>query len=389
MKPIEIKPGIYWVGGIDWDLRNFHGYLTQRGSTYNSYLIVDEKITLVDNVKHYLFPQQLARISEIVDPAKIDYIVQNHIEMDHSGSLPKIKELCPNATIYASAKGVEGLPKHYFQDWDFVTVKAGDTLNLGKRTLHFVPTPMVHWPDNMVTYCPEEKLLFSNDAFGQHIASSERFDDQYPFSIMMHEAEKYYANIVMPYGRQVQKVMEIAQGLDIEVICPSHGLILRKYVPEILAAYRKWCANQTDNKALIIYDTMWHSTEKIANAIQDAFEELGVETRMYNLQYNHISDIMTEVLTARYICVGSPTLNNNIMPTVASFLTYMKGLAPKDRVGLAFGSYGWGGQSVGIVDGILKECGYNMFDMIRLQYIPSPAVLDEVKTKLIAQIKEA
>jgi flavorubredoxin len=166
-------------------------------------------------------------------------------------------------------------------------------------------------------------------------------------------------------------------------------LILRKYVPEILAAYRKWCANQTDNKALIIYDTMWHSTEKIANAIQDAFEELGVETRMYNLQYNHISDIMTEVLTARYICVGSPTLNNNIMPTVASFLTYMKGLAPKDRVGLAFGSYGWGGQSVGIVDGILKECGYNMFDMIRLQYIPSPAVLDEVKTKLIAQIKEA
>lgn len=389
MKPIEIKPGIYWVGGIDWDLRNFHGYLTQRGSTYNSYLIIDEKITLVDNVKHYLFPQQLARISEIIDPAKIDYIVQNHIEMDHSGSLPKIKELCPNATIYASAKGAEGLPKHYFKEWDFVTVKAGETLNLGKRNLHFVPTPMVHWPDNMVTYCPEEKLLFSNDAFGQHIASSERFDDQYPFSIMMHEAEKYYANIVMPYGRQVQKVMEIAQGLDIDVICPSHGLILRKYVPEILAAYQKWCTNQTDNKALIIYDTMWHSTEKIANTIQDAFEELGIKTRMYNLQHNHISDIMTEVLTARYICVGSPTLNNNIMPTVASFLTYMKGLAPKDRFGLAFGSYGWGGQSVGIVENILKECGYMMFDQIRLQYIPSPTVLDEVKTKLIAQIKEA
>ncbi len=387
MKAVKIKDGVYWVGGIDWDLRNFHGYLTQRGSTYNSYLIVDEKITLIDNVKYYLFEEQIKRISEIIDPAKIDYIVQNHIEMDHSGSLPYIMKHCPNAKVIASPKGVEGLPKHYKEDWNFQAVKSGDIINLGKRNLHFVQTPMVHWPDNMVSYCPEEKILFSNDSFGQHIASSERFDDEYPLNIMMHEAAKYYANIVLPYSRQVEKALEVVGSLDIEVICPSHGLIIRKYIPELLQKYKKWSANQVDKKALIIYDTMWGSTEKIAKITQEAFETKGYRTRMFNLQYTHISDIMTEILTARYICVGSPTLNNNILPTVSSFLTYLKGLAPKGRYGLAFGSYGWGGQSIGIVENILKECGFNLMEQIRLQYVPDVDVLDSEQKKLIDQIQ--
>jgi len=387
MKAVEIKKDIYWIGGIDWDLRNFHGYLTQRGSTYNSYLIIDEKITLIDNVKHYLFEEQLSRISHIIDPEKIDYIVQNHIEMDHSGSLPKIMELCPNAQIIASPKGVEGLPKHYKKDWNFMTVKSGDTLNLGKRNLHFVQTPMVHWPDNMVSYCPEEKILFSNDSFGQHIASSERFDDEYPFNVMMHEAAKYYANIVLPYSKQVQKALQTVAELDIEVICPSHGLIIRKHIPEILEKYKKWSANKVDKKALIIYDTMWGSTKMIAKSIQEAFETKNYQTRLFNLEYIHISDIMTEILTAKYICVGSPTLNNNILPTVASFLTYLKGLAPKDRIGMAFGSYGWGGQSVGIVENTLQDCGFEMLDQIKLQYIPDKEILIEEEKKLVDQIQ--
>jgi len=386
MKAIEIKPGIYWVGGIDWDLRNFHGYLTQRGSTYNSYLIIDENITLIDNVKYYMAEEQMKRISQIIDPAKIDYIVQNHIEMDHSGSLPGILEKCPNARVIASPKGVEGLPKHYKKQWNFMPVKSDDTLNLGKRTLHFVQTPMVHWPDNMVSYCPEEKVLFSNDSFGQHISSSERFDDEYPFNTMMNEAAKYYANIVLPYSKQVQKALDVVKTLDIDVICPSHGLLLRKYIPEMLEMYTKWSANSVDKKALIIYDTMWKSTEKIAGIILEAFESKGYQTRLFNLQYTHISDIMTEILTAKYICVGSPTLNNNILPTVASFLTYLKGLAPKGRHGLAFGSYGWGGQSVGMVETILKECGFDMLEQIRLQYVPDDDLLKAEEQKLITQI---
>jgi flavorubredoxin len=261
-------------------------------------------------------------------------------------------------------------------------VKSGDTLTLGKRSLSFVQTPMVHWPDNMVSYCPEEKILFSNDAFGQHIASSERFDDEYPFNLLIEEAAKYYANIVLPYGQQVQKALAVVGGLPIDIIAPSHGIIWRSHIADIVAEYTKWSANDTVEKALIIYDTMWKSTEKIAFAIADAFENRSIHVRMCDLKVNHISDIMTEILTAKYICVGSPTLNNNILPTVAAFLTYMKGLAPKGRIGMAFGSYGWGGQSVGIVDNILKECGFEMMESIRLQYIPEEETLREVQNKV-------
>jgi len=341
---------------------------------------------LIDNVKKHLFEEQLKRISAIIDPAKIDHIIQNHIEMDHSGSLPEMKKHCPDAKIFATPKGVEGLQKHFEQDWDFKTVKSGDALKLGKRSLHFVQTPMVHWPDNMVSFCPEEKILFSNDAFGQHIASSERFDDEYPFNIMMHEAEKYYANIVLPYSRQVQKVLDVITTLKIETLCPSHGLIWRSHIHEILKEYKKWSENLVEDKALIIYDTMWKSTEKIAHTVQEAFEEKKIHTKMFNLQVNHISDIMTEILTAKYICVGSPTLNNNILPTVSAFLTYLKGLAPKSRIGLAFGSYGWGGQSVGIIEDELKHCGFEMLEKIKIQYIPDETTLEKEKEKISEQL---
>jgi len=379
MKAVEMKKDIYWVGGIDWDLRSFHGYLTQRGSTYNAYLIVDEKITLIDTVKHYLADELVERIAHVVDPSRIDYVISNHVEMDHSGSLPRIMELAPNATVFTSApKGEFGLKVHYNPDWTMQAVKTGDTLNIGKRTLHFVQTPMVHWPDNMVTYSPNDKILFSNDAFGQHLASSERFDDEYALNIIMEEAKKYYANIVLPYSGQVQRAMQAVGGLEIDMIGPSHGIVWRSNIPAILAEYQKWSTNQTDKKALIIYETMWHSTEKMAYAIESAFEEKGYKTRMLNLEKNHISDIMTELIDAKYICVGSPTLNNSMLPTVGAFLTYLKGLAPKDRIGLAFGSYGWSGQSVRMVEDVLQSCGFEMLDSIKVQYIPDESTLQSI-----------
>lgn len=387
MQAVKIKDGIYWVGGIDWDLRNFHGYLTQKGSTYNSYLLMDEKVTLIDNVKYYLFEEQLTRISKIVDPGRIEYIIQNHIEMDHSGSLPDIMKYCPQATILASPKGAEGLPLHFKKSWKLKEVKSGDTINLGKRNLHFVQTPMVHWPDNMVSYCPEERLLFSNDAFGQHIASSERFDDEYPFQVIMQEARKYYANIVLPYSQQVRKALLELKGLELEFICPSHGVIWKNRINDILRAYESWSANETDKKAVIIYGTMWQSTAKIAYTLQSVFEDNGIRTEMKNLQWNHISDIMTDVMTARYICVGSPTLNNNILPDVAAFLTYLKGLAPRGRVGLAFGSYGWGGQSINLIEETLRACGFRMLPSIRFQYVPDKNELDIIGSEFNEHLK--
>ncbi len=387
MKAIKIKDNIYWVGGIDWDLRNFHGYLTQRGSTYNAYLVIDEKITLIDTVKHYLCDEMLERISSVVDPSKIDCIISNHVEMDHSGSLPMMAKIAPRATIYTSPNGMKGLNEHYKSGLNLKAVNNAETISTGRYNFTFVLTPMVHWPDNMITYLPEERILFSNDAFGQHLATPERFDDEFSLDIIMEEARKYYANIVLPYSDQVKKALAAAAPLAIDVIAPSHGIIWRKNIPSIIKAYTAWSANETADKALIIYDTMWNSTKKIAFAVAGAFENRGCRAHMMSLQTNHISDIMTEVIDARYICVGSPTLNNNMLPTVSAFLTYLRGLAPKTRTGLAFGSYGWGGQSIKQVEEILAGCGFTMLESIRAKYIPDDELLNNITAKLEKEIQ--
>ncbi len=383
---VKIKEGVYWVGSVDWSLRDFHGYTTERGSSYNAYLIIDEKITLIDSVKHYCIEDMMNRIRSIIDPSKIEYLVCNHVEMDHSGALPHLKELAPQAEVVCSPNGEKNLFAHYGKQWSFKVVKSGDTLNIGKRNLKFVLTPMVHWPDNMVTYCPEEKILFSNDAFGQHLASSDRYDDQFPLDVVMEEAKKYYANIVLPYGNQVKKALEDLSGIDIAVIAPSHGVIWRSNITKILGEYKKWSANETDKEAVIVYDTMWGSTEKIATAIRYAFEEKGYVYKVYDLKSSHISDIITDVLTARYVCVGSPTLNSSLLPTVAGFLAYLKGLAPKNRQGLAFGSFGWGGQSIIAVEAWLKDCGFNMLPNISVKFVPTKEQLEEITKNLLKQL---
>ncbi len=380
MQAIQVKPGIHWVGGIDWDLRYFHGYVTPRGSTYNSYLIVDDKVVLVDTVKHYLADEMLSRIASVIDPEKIDYILVNHVEMDHSGSVPKIMEIAPNAKIITNAKAKRGLERHYKKEWDYVIVKSGDELNIGSRTLKFVETPMVHWPDNMVTYVPEEKLLLSNDAFGQHIASAERFVDELGLDVVLENAASYYANIVFPYGDQVLKALDVVENLPIDIIAPSHGLIWRSFIPTIVKHYRKWASNQAGHKALIVYDTMWGSTEKMALALREGLEESGVPVTMKFLQTNHISQVVPEILDAKLVLVGCPTLNNGMLPSVAEFLTYVKGLRPKNRVGFAFGSYGWGGQGAREAEMILKEMGWDVPEpFVNLQYVPDEKELENLK----------
>ena len=382
MNALKIKENIYWVGAIDWNLKNFHGYLTQRGSTYNAYLIIDEKIILIDTVKHHFYDEMLTRVKSVTDPSKIDYIVSNHVEMDHSGSLPRITQLCPKAVIITSPNGEKGLKKHYDLNLNLKTVNTGDSINIGKRDIQFVLTQMVHWPDSMASYIPQDKLLLPNDAFGQHIASEERFDDELNTDTVMHEAAKYYANIVLPYGNQVKKALDSISNLDINMIAPSHGIIWRQHIKEIINKYQKWSGNETEEKAVIIYDTMWESTKKIAQTIHSAFKDKNISSVLLNLKETHISDIMTHLMSAKYICVGSPTLNNEILPTAAAFTTYMKGLAPKNRIWLAFGSYGWGGQSINQINEILKSCGFSTMDQIKIQYVPTEKDLNDIKEKL-------
>lgn len=383
MNAFQVKEGIYWVGALDWHLRNFHGYTTNRGATYGAYLILDEKIALIDTVKAPFAEELLSRIRSVVDPSKIDYIISNHVEMDHSGALPAMMAACPNAQVVTSApSGVKGLTAHYGSH-GYVPVKNGDTLSLGKRTLTFISTPMLHWPDNMVTWCPEEKILFSNDAFGQHFCSSRRFDDETDLCEVMQEVKKYYANIIMCYGKQAGSAWKAVKDLNPELIAPSHGVIWRSHVSGILDAYEKWSANEPQTGALVVFDSMWHSTEKIAQTIAEAFAATGMPVKLYDLKQTHISDIIVDVLDCKYIAVGSPTLNNNLLPTVAAFLCYLRGLSPKNRRAFAFGSYGWGGQSIAQVEEELKKCGFEIcLENIRIPYIPSEDQLKEISEKV-------
>ncbi len=385
LRAVPVKPDVYWVGSIDWNERNFHGYTTERGSTYNAYLILDEKITLIDTSKPGFEDELLERISDVIDPSTIDYIISNHVEMDHSGAIPSVLAKAPNATIITSdPKGAQGLKAHYGDDLPLMPVKTGDTLPIGKRTLTFVHTPMVHWPDNMVTYSPYDKILFSNDAFGQHFASSKHFDDEVGLPEVLAQAKKYYANIVMPYSRNVQKALLAVADLDIDIIAPAHGVIWRSHVDEIIANYQLWSSLEPDEYAIVVYDSMWHSTEAMALQIAEAFMECGIPMRLFDLKVNHISDIMTEVLSAKYIAVGSPTLNMTYMPTVAGFLCYMRGLAPKGRIGIPFGSYGWAPAGPNQVASVLEGCGFEMpFGTLTHQWTEDEDGLDELHKAIV------
>ncbi len=383
MKAYEIAENIYEVGAVDWNIRNFHGYETPSGTSYNAYLILDEKVTLIDTVKAPFTQELIDHISAVIAPEKIDIIISNHVEPDHSGGLPAMRALCPNAEIYTIAiSGEKGLTA-YYGNLNVKTVKSGESLSLGRRTLQFVATPMLHWPDNMVTYCPEDKILFSNDAFGQHLATTALFDEEVDLSLALYEAKRYYANIVMCYGRQARKAWETVCELSPAIIAPSHGVIWRKYIADILDAYDKWSENAPKSDAIVIFDSMWHSTEMMAQTIVDAFRENGIASKLYDLKGTHPSHIVPEVLTSKYIAVGSPTLNNQMLPSVAAFLCYLKGLSPKDREAFAFGSYGWGGQSVGLVEKELQECGFHIcMEGAKINYRPTKETLTDLHKKI-------
>ena len=386
MNRVELAKGVYWVGVVDWNIRNFHGYSTRRGSTYNAYLVIDEKIALIDTVKAPFFNEMLERIKDIIDPKKIDYIISNHVEMDHSGSLPMMIKEIGDVEVFTSERGKKGLSRVYKEDWNFHTVKEGDELNLGERTLKFLPLPMLHWPDSMATYMVPDNILFSNDAFGQHLASSKRFDDENDMNIIMQEAAKYYANIVMPFANIVLKAAEKLSKLEIEIIGPSHGIIWRSNIGDIVNAHLKWAKGENEKKALVIYDTMWKSTEKMALSIVEGIASEGVNVKLFNLNGTDNSDIIKEVLEAKAIIVGSPTLNNGIFPSVAGFLCYMKGLKPKNKIGAAFGSYGWAGGAIKGIENEMKLTGIELMDNISFDYVPDKDELEKCKSfgKMIA-----
>jgi len=381
MAAVEIKKNIFWVGAVDWNIRTFHGhtYSTNRGTTYNAYLIVDEKVTLVDAVLGPFAAEMLERIKEIIDPIRVDYIVVNHIETDHSGALPEIIKICPKAKLYGTAKCKEGLEKHYYGNWDFQVVKTGDTLKLGKRALTFIEAPMIHWPDSMFSYCGEEKLLLPNDAFGQHYAASERFDDETDGAVLMDEAAKYYGNILWPLSSVIlRKIEEIKKmGIAIDMIAPSHGIIWRKDPMKIVNAYLSWTRNETRPKAVIVYESMWGATEKMARKITESLIDSKIAVKLFDVAVSDRSEIIRQMLDAKGFIFGSSTHDNGMLPAIAGFLQFYKGLKPKNRIAAAFGSYGWAGGAIKEIEDAIKESGAELAQSgLGVKYVPNA---DELK----------
>ena len=374
MVKVVLKDGVNWVGVVDWNLRDFHGYSTKRGSSYNAYLIMDEKTALVDTVKHKFGNELVQHISELTSMEKLDYIIVNHVEMDHSSSLPMIARLAKNAKILADQRGKDALIKHYGSDFIRVeVVKTGDEVKLGKKTLRFLEAPMLHWPDSMFTYLVEDKILMCNDAFGQHLASAGRFDDEVDNHVLMEEAIKYYANILMPFAPLItKKIQEVVQlGIPIDMIAPSHGIIWRKNPSQIINAYLDWSAGKSENKIVIVLDTMWGSTDKMARHIVDGIKSQGVEVKLLKLRASDNSEAVTEIVDAKVVLVGSPTINNQMFPTLGSFLTYVTGLKPRGKLWGFFGSYGWGGGAVRGMIEMAKKAGFEVQEPgLEVKYVP-------------------
>ena len=381
MKAVEIKQGVFWVGAVDWAVRDFHGYETPRGTTYNNFLIMDEEITLIDTVKYDFADLTIKNIAGIVDPARIKNIIINHIENDHASSLDRIMALAPQATIYISDKGRKGIERFFdLSNWNVKSVKTGDTLCIGARTLEFLETPMLHWPDSMVTYSRLDRILFTQDAFGQHVASASRFDDEFEKSDSAAELEDavvdYYANILMPFGQMIKtKIAEIqAKGFDIDIIAPDHGLIWRANPGKVLNMYMDMANGKANESVAIIYDTMWQSTEKMAVPIAEGIRAEGLDCRVVKLRATPMSVAIKEFWKSRGALIGSPTLNNILYPSVAEFLTHLRGLRPKNRIVGAFGSYGWGGGAVRDAYEEFKKMGLQAVEPgFQIPYRPSRA----------------
>jgi len=378
---VEIADRVYWVGCVDWNVRDFHGYNTDRGATYNAYLVQDEKTALVDTVKDRYADPLLKNIATLTDLSRVDYVVSNHAEPDHAGALATVMKALPNARLVCNKKCLTALSQHFdTSGWEVETVSSGDTISLGRRTLQFIDTPMVHWPESMFTYVPEERVLFSMDAFGQHYATSQRFDDQVVLCTAIEEAKAYYANIVMPYGKQVARLLEQVAELDVDLIAPGHGVIWRSHIARIVEAYRNWSVCRPRRKVLVVYDTMWGSTAQMAQAIHEGASLPGVEAVLLFIRNSNFTRIAAEVLDTATVAFGSSTLNWGMMPMAAAVLTYWNGLRPAGKAGFAFGSYGWGKGGPDAVGDRLEAMKWEILRQpLKAQYRPTPGTLNECR----------
>lgn len=394
----RVTDKVTWVGKIDWELKKFHGdeLSTMEGSSYNSYLIRDKKTVLIDTVWGPYDTEFVNRLKEEIDLKEIDYIVMNHNESDHSGTLPALMREIPNTPIYCTKTGESILRGLYHQDWNYVNVKTGDELEIGDSKLVFVEASMLHWPDTMMTYMTGENILFSNDVFGQHYASEMLYDDMDDISKLLHEAEKYYTNIITPFSTFVTKKLAEVQGMNlkIDLVAPSHGIIWRENIGLIMDLYAKWANNYQEDQITLIYDTMWQSTRKMAEAIAEGIQQASPNTtiKLLNAVKNDKNDILVEVFKSKAILVGSPTINNGFSYAIAGILEMIKGLKFKNKKAASFGSYGWSGEAAKQIKEFLEESKFTIVnDGIRVNWAPDQETIEQLREygrKFVEEIAE-
>ncbi len=382
----RITDRVTWVGKTDWELRKFHGdeFSTHRGSSYNAYLIRDEKTVLIDTVWAPYDKEFVSRLKEETDLKKIDCIIANHGEIDHSGSLPALMREIPGTPIYCTANGIKSLKGQYHQDWNFIPVKTGNKLELGNGTLTFIEAPMLHWPDTMFTYMSGDNILFSNDGFGQHFASESMFNDSVDEGELMAEALKYYANILSPFsGMVTKKINEIlSMNLPIDLICPSHGIQWKENPAQIVKKYLEWANNYQENQITILYDTMWNATRRMAEAIADGIRQYDstVTVKLFNSSKTDKTDLVTEVFRSKAVLFGSPTVNGGYLYSIAGILELLRGAKLKNKKAAAFGSYGWSGESVKLMNEELQKAGFTLVsEGLRTTWVPDEDKLSEIK----------
>jgi len=380
----EIKKNVYWVGKVDWEIREFHGaeYSTHRGTSYNSYLVKDEKTALIDTVWSPFGIEFVEHLERHDSLGNIDYVIAQHAEIDHSGALAELMERIPDTPVYCSKNGVKSLRGHFHKDWNFVPVKTGDKLSLGRKELIFIEAPMLHWPDSMFSYLTEENILFSNDAFGQHLATELLYNDLVDQAELFQECIKYYANILTPFSGLVEKKIEEVKGLDVPVsmICPSHGVIWRDDPLQIVGKYLDWSKNYRENQITIAYDTMWNGTRTMAEAIVKGIRSADdkVAVKLFNISHSDKNDIVTEVFKSKALLVGSPTINRGPLSAVAGFLEQIRGLRFKEKKAAAFGTYGWSGESVAMISKGLEDAGFALMGSgLKATWNPSEESLKE------------
>lgn len=394
----RVTDKVTWVGKIDWELKKFHGdeLSTMEGSSYNSYLIRDKKTVLIDTVWGPYDTEFVNRLKEEIDLKEIDYIVMNHNESDHSGTLPALMREIPDTPIYCTKKGESILRGMYHQDWNYVNVKTGDELEIGDSKLVFVEASMLHWPDTMMTYMTGDNILFSNDVFGQHYASEMLYDDMDDISKLLHEAEKYYTNIITPFSTFVTKKLAEVQGMNlkIDLVAPSHGIIWRENIGLIMDLYAKWANNYQEDQITLIYDTMWQSTRKMAEAIAEGIQQASPNTtiKLLNAVKNDKNDILVEVFKSKAILVGSPTINNGFSYAIAGILEMIKGLKFKNKKAASFGSYGWSGEAAKLIKEFLEESKFAIVnDGIRVNWAPDQETIEQLREygrKFVEEIAE-